>query len=140
MIDRPSQIAFFKAVGHRHSTLNRALLQGCIALLTTLKSSSHHVECRLDNADLTTLLQRLIADPHAYIEDDIWMMESAFVSQLSYWIEQRSLTVEYIGEDTDLARQMVQNFSRERLDALNYGEAAEFSLRRARFPLERLKN
>ena len=83
LIDRPSQIAFFKAVGHRHSTLNRALLQGCIALLSSLKSSSHHVECRLDNADLTTLLQRLIADPHAYIEDDVWMMESAFVSQLS---------------------------------------------------------
>ena len=69
------------------------------------------------------------------------MMESAFVSQLSYWIEQRSITVEYIGGETsDLAIQMVQNFSRERLAAINYGEAPEFSLRRRRFPLNRLIN
>lgn len=141
LIDKPSQMAFFKAVGHRHSTLNRALLQGCIALLSSLKSDSHHVECRLDNRDLTTLLRRLIADPSSVIEDDMWMMESAFVSQLSYWIEQRSITVEYIGGETsDLAIQMVQNFSRERLAAINYGEAPEFSLRRRRFPLNRLIN
>ena len=139
LIDKPSQIAFFKAVGHRHSTLNRSLLQGCIELLSTLKNAAHHVECRLDNIELTRLVQRLIANPNTHIEDEIWMQESAFVSQLSYWIEQRSVTVEYIDDDTpDLARQMVQNFSRERLDALNYGEAAEFSLRRSRFPLERL--
>ena len=141
LIDKPSQTAFFKAVGHRHSTLNRALLQGCIALLSALKSASHHVECRLDNIDLVTLLQQLIANPHAFIEDDVWMMESAFVSQLSYWIEQRSVTVEYVGDDeSDLARQMVQYFSQQRLDALNYGDSAEFSLRRTRFPLDRLKD
>ena len=141
LIDKPSQFALFKAVGYRHSTLNRSLLQGCIALLRSLKSDSHHVECRLNNRALTTLLQRLIADPYTFIVDDMWITESAFVSQLSYWIERRSITVEYIGDETsDLASQMVQNFSRERLAAINHGEEPEFNFRRSRFPLERLLN
>jgi ribonuclease HI len=141
LIDKPSRMAFFKAVGHRHSTQNRALLQGCISLLSSIKSTSHRVECRVQNTNLAQLIERLIEDPYAAIEDDIWTMESAFVSQLSYWLEQRTVTVRTISEgETVLASQMVHHFSQQRLNALNSGDSAEFSQRRTRFPLERLLN
>ena len=139
LIDKPSQMAFFKAVGHRHSTKRRSLLQGCITLLSTIKSSSYQIECRLHDPDLASLLKRLIENPYANIEDDIWAMESAFVSQLSFWLEKRTVTIRTIGQDeSDLGSQMVQQLSQERLSALNFGESAEFSLRKTHFPLERL--
>jgi len=139
LIDKPSRMAFFKAVGHRHSTYNRALLQGCIALLTTLKSSTHTVELRIMDVKLADLLTQLIENPYAMVEDEHWMMESAFVSQLSYWLELRNLSVRKIDDRSeDTALQMIQWLSTQRLTALNYGEVPEFSIRKPRFPLETL--
>ena len=141
LIDKRSRMAFFKAVGHRHSTYNRALLQGCIALLTTLKNSTLTVELRILDGKLNDLLTQLIENPYAMVEDEHWMMESAFVSQLSYWLEQRSVSVRKIDErSADTALQIVQWLSTQRLTALNYGEAPEFSIRKQRFPLETLLN
>ena len=131
-------MAFFKAVSVG-TVPSRSLLQGCITLLSTIKSSSYQIECRLHDPDLASLLKRLIENPYANIEDDIWAMESAFVSQLSFWLEKRTVTIRTIGQDeSDLGSQMVQQLSQERLSALNFGESAEFSLRKTHFPLERL--
>jgi hypothetical protein len=140
LIDSPSKTALFKSSGQRQSTLQRSLLQGCIALLSSLRNSNHTIELRTSRSNLIHLLDLLMKDPYADCPSE-WETESAFVSQLSFYLEQRSLLIKRLPQQTtDFAAQVIQHLSAQRLDALNNGEDSEFSLRKKFFPLEKLTN
>ncbi len=138
LIDRPSTFALIKTVGHRHSTHHRALLQGCISVMQSLKHPEHSIEFRSDNSDLVSLIQQLIEDPFAECFEP-WDEESAFVSQLSFYLEQRPVVVKYISDtSTDRALSIVRHLSTQGLANLNYGVGSEQTIRKKRFPLEEL--
>ena len=137
LIDRPSAFALIKNVGHRHSTYHRALLQGCIAVMQSLKHPEHSIEFRSDNSELVSLLEKLIEDPFAECFEP-WDDESAFVSQLSFYLEQRPVTVKHISNTKDRALSIVRHLSVQGLVSLNYGASSEHTIRKTRFPLEEL--
>lgn len=140
LIDSPSRTALFKSAGQRQSTLQRSLLQGCIALLSSLRNSNHTIEIRTSRLNLIHLLELLMKDPYADCPDE-WETESAFVSQLSFFLEQRSILIKKLPHQTsDFASQVIQHLSVQRLDAINNGDDSEFSLRKKFFPLEKLTN
>jgi hypothetical protein len=140
LIDNLSRTALFKSSGQRQSTLQRSLLQGCIAVLSSLRKSSHTIEFRTSRLDLIRLIGLLIENPYADCPEE-WETESAFVSQLSFYLEQQPVLVKILPHHTtDFASQIIQNLGSQRLDALNNGGDSEFSMRKKFFPIERLTN
>ena len=140
LIDNLSRTALFKSSGQRQSTLQRSLLQGCIAVLSSLRKSSHTIEFRTSRLDLIRLIGLLIENPYADCPEE-WETESAFVSQLSFYLEQQPVLVKILPHHTtDFASQIIQNLGSQRLDALNNGGDSEFSMRKKFFPIEKLTN
>lgn len=138
LIDKPSQVALLQSMGLRQITEQQALLQGCITLLRKIRNPNHTIEFRTHRQSMSQLLQMLIADPYAECPTE-WEDASALVSQLSFYLEQRQVSVRQISQDKpDFATQIVTHLSRQALNALNTGERVDFTLRKQKFPLERL--
>ena len=141
LIDRPSQFALTKGQANRNSTQRRARLQGCIQLLMSLRDREHSIEFRTQDPELFSLLTLLIEDPMTVDIPGIWEEESAFVSQLSFWIEQsvtsaKLLTVRQSQQDQAIRE--TTHIARENLNHLNQGLQAQFEHRRRFYPIERL--
>ncbi len=140
LIDKPSQVALLQSMGLRQITEQQALLQGCITLLKKIRNPNHTIEFRTHRQSMSQLLQMLIADPYAECPTE-WEDSSALVSQLSFYLEQRQVSVRQISQDKpDFATQIVTHLSLQSLNALNTGERVDFTLRKQKFPLERLVN
>ena len=141
LIDKPSKLALFTGNAHRHSTISRALLQGCIAVLTTLKDRQHSVEIRTVNSELVALINSLINAPNLETFSEFWSQDSAFVSQLSYWVEQCSITARLLTkteQECDSAIQETYTLCVDSISSLNQGHSAEHIHRRTHYPLETL--
>ena len=143
MIDKPSQSALFKGGAHRHSSTHRGLLQGCVEILSSLRERSHTVELRTTNIELFQLLNLLIDNPSTQNIPDNWDQHSAFISQLSYWIEQSAITPRLLTkaeQECDAAIQETFNLCVQSISSLNQGHSAEHTCRRKNYPMDTLVN
>jgi len=141
LIDYPSQFALIKGQANRNSTGRRALLQGCIEVLMSIRNRSHTVEIRTTNKDVFDLVQNFIQDPMTLDIPSCWEDEGAFVSQLSYWIEQSKVSVRWLSDldvQRDQAIRETTHLAQDSLSNLNQGLRAHLERRRRFYPLERL--
>lgn len=141
LIDYTSQFALIKAQANRNSTGQRALLQGCIEVLMSIRNRSHTVEIRTTNKDMFDLVQNFIRDPMNLDIPSCWEDEGAFVSQLSYWIEQSKVSIRWLSDvdvQRDQAIRETAHLAKDNLNNLNQGLRASLERRRKFYPLERV--
>ena len=141
LIDYPSQFALIKGQANRNSTGRRALLQGCIEVLMSIRDRSHRIEIRTSNLEMFELVQSFIQDPLTVDIPSCWADEGAFVSQLSYWIEQCNVSVRLLTDierQTDQAIRETAHLARNNLSNINQGLRATLERRRKFYPLSRL--
>lgn len=141
LIDYPSQFALIKGQANRNSTGRRALLQGCIEVLMSIRNRSHTIEIRTSNREVFDLVHQFIQDPMTMDIPQCWEDEGAFVSQLSYWIEQCKVSVRLLSTieiQRDQAIRETNHLAKDNLNNINQGLPSTVERRRKFYPLERL--
>jgi hypothetical protein len=107
----------------------------------SIRNRSHTVEIRTTNKDMFDLVQNFIRDPMTLDIPSCWEDEGAFVSQLSYWIEQSKVSVRWLSDldvQRDQAIRETTHLAQDSLSNLNQGLRAHLERRRRFYPLDRL--